>query len=466
MSAETLASMLGQSLFVGSMAMALLLLLSPLLRRFLGARAAYTLWISVPVVMVAVVLPQTATDGVAIPLTPPSMGAAMLIVNAASASGEVLPALLPFWAFGALASALLLLVRQCRYRRRIGRAAADRRGPVRWLAGPLGAPALIGLLRPRLLLPADFVDRYARDERRLILAHERVHWQRGDLWANALAALLLCLHWFNPLAYLTWRRFQRDQELACDAVVVARFPRLRHCYAQALLKSHPDALALLGCAWRSTHPLNERIAMLRRGCAAPATITVARLLLPLPVLAGGYAAWAQQPVRVAATEVSAQPRASRLGPVALPKPSSPLDDGVVFQQPPPRYPRAALRRGLSGKLVVVIDIDAQGRPTHTRIESSTPAGVFDQAVLEAIPQWRFAPPQRQGRAQPGRVRVPVTFVSTLTPVAAPATVATAALAKTWYRLDPGESLPAGICDVSARQNDGVWLCGIDEEARS
>ncbi|MGD3580303.1 M56 family metallopeptidase, partial [Xanthomonas citri pv. citri] len=42
--------------------------------------------------------------------------------------------------------------------------------------------------------------------------HERLHLRRGDLYANLLAALLLCIGWCNPLMHLAWRAFRLDQE--------------------------------------------------------------------------------------------------------------------------------------------------------------------------------------------------------------------------------------------------------------
>ena len=71
-------------------------------------------------------------------------------------------------------------------------------------------------------VPADFAARYSADEQDLIIAHERQHAARHDPAANALLALLQCAFWFNPLMHLAASRFRFDQELACDAAVMAR----------------------------------------------------------------------------------------------------------------------------------------------------------------------------------------------------------------------------------------------------
>ena len=54
---------------------------------------------------------------------------------------------------------------------------------------------------------------------------------------NAVVALIQCLCWFNPLVHLAARWIRFDQELACDAAVIAERPGLRRPYAEALLKT-------------------------------------------------------------------------------------------------------------------------------------------------------------------------------------------------------------------------------------
>src|SRR6476659_3340337 len=87
-------------------------------------------------------------------------------------------------------------------------------------AGKAG-PAVLGFLRPRIVMPDGFQDHFTAQEQAAILAHERVHLARQDARINALAALLRCLCWFNPLIHLGSRWLRIDQELACDASVVS-----------------------------------------------------------------------------------------------------------------------------------------------------------------------------------------------------------------------------------------------------
>src|SRR5690606_3837865 len=174
----------------------------------------------------------------------------------------------------------------------------------RFAADPAAGPALIGVLRPRLIVPADFETRFDAQERALILAHEDAHRAGGHAALNAAIELARCLCWFNPLAHVAVRAVREDQELACDAAVIAARPAERGAYGRALLKSQMPAAALpLGCAWPGgARALRARIGMLdvpapgrRRMAAGAAMVAVASAI-------AGAAAWAAQPARIARPE--------------------------------------------------------------------------------------------------------------------------------------------------------------------
>jgi hypothetical protein len=81
-------------------------------------------------------------------------------------------------------------------------------------------PALWGLALPRLLVPSGFFAAYGLRELRFILLHELYHVRRWDIAFNWLMALLLVVHWFNPLVWLAFARMRAERELACDARVL------------------------------------------------------------------------------------------------------------------------------------------------------------------------------------------------------------------------------------------------------
>ncbi|NCT69022.1 MAG: TonB family protein [Rhodanobacteraceae bacterium] len=306
MSADLYAGLVNLTV-AGSLALLGVLAARGWLRRRFGAQLAYAAWLIVPLTVLAVLLPA--------PLQPLTTVLQVAPVAAAPAPGAIaLEApidwrtwLLLAWGLGAVALAAYFAWQQRRYRRSLGRLCV--RGP-RIVAAEHahGGPALLGAWRPRLVLPADFGTRYTPSERALILAHERVHLARGDTRINAAVAVLRCLNWFNPLIHLAATRLRFDQELACDAAVIARFPHARRRYADAMLKTQLAGAGALpaGCHWSSTHPLKERIAMLKQPLPTRARRLAGTALVALLGLGGAYAAWAAQTPRPATAAATPQ----------------------------------------------------------------------------------------------------------------------------------------------------------------
>jgi beta-lactamase regulating signal transducer with metallopeptidase domain len=302
MGADLLHALLGATL-TSSLALLLVGVLRRPLRTVVGARAAYWLWLLIPTMVFAALLP--APSGI-LHMSSRSltgyMGSALSGVVLASDRPRSLSAYvvigLAIWAVGVVAMLRLLLRRQRAFVRSLGKLTPD--SPDMQRSAAIVAPMLIGAWRSRVILPVDFESRYCAAERELMLAHERAHRLRRDVFVNAVAAGWLCLFWFNPLMYWAIGRLRLDQELACDAVALARTGAARQCYADALLKTQLAGESgwqmPIGCRWQSGHPLKERVAMLKR----PTPGVLRRLggitfVLAL-TLTGSYAAWAAQSV--------------------------------------------------------------------------------------------------------------------------------------------------------------------------
>lgn len=82
---------------------------------------------------------------------------------------------------------------------------------------------------------------------------------------------------------------------------------------------------------------------------------------------------------------------------------------ALDRTPAPKYPEAALAAGQGGRVVVKVLVGVDGSPRDIVVESSEPAGVFDEATVEAVRGWRFAPLMRDGQPVEGWLRVPVDF---------------------------------------------------------
>ncbi|HLO93850.1 MAG TPA: M56 family metallopeptidase, partial [Burkholderiaceae bacterium] len=276
--------LLSEQTLLFSAAVLLLALLRPVLRRLLDAGAVYLAWLLVPLMLLSPALPRLL-EGQVLPASVQTLELSWLGASRGQAPGQTAKASQPplsastsprrtpsstlvlgLWCLGAGGLLLVLVRRQRRFTRGLRR--LDRA----WQAPAGESPALMGLWQARIVLPQDFEQRFSARERALILAHEQVHARRHDNAWNLLAAGLLVLQWFNPLAWWALRAMRLDQELACDAAVLNQShpdnpgeEPLVKSYVNALLKSHPQrALPVLSTGWAHRHPLLARVKGLRQ----------------------------------------------------------------------------------------------------------------------------------------------------------------------------------------------------------
>jgi beta-lactamase regulating signal transducer with metallopeptidase domain len=88
----------------------------------------------------------------------------------------------------------------------------------------IASPALLGFLRPRLLLPERLLESFDRDALRLLFLHEIAHAKRRDILVNWLATAVHVVHWWNPLVAYALARMRAEREIATDAAVLSHEP--------------------------------------------------------------------------------------------------------------------------------------------------------------------------------------------------------------------------------------------------
>jgi bla regulator protein blaR1 len=162
-------------------------------------------------------------------------------------------------------------------------------------------PLAFGLWRRYIVVPENFNREYSPHERELAMQHEIAHHKSGDLLTNLIGFIILCLMWFNPFAWASWRAFRFDQEAACDARVLKDKPAEdRQVYGRALARAAHDGLPTFATALNSPKTIIERlkrltmndISMFRRLVGKIGVICAIGIILPMtattvPVAAAG-----------------------------------------------------------------------------------------------------------------------------------------------------------------------------------
>ena len=108
------------------------------------------------------------------------------------------------------------------------------RKPALSLCPGLPTPLMFGVLRPRIVLPAETED---PERLRNVLRHELCHYRRRDPLYKWFAAAVLSLHWFSPLSWLIRRELNRACGLSCDEALLRSMDRAeKQAYGETLLR--------------------------------------------------------------------------------------------------------------------------------------------------------------------------------------------------------------------------------------
>lgn len=180
-----------------------------------------------------------AAQNIAAPVTIPAAPAAAGIPAAhnfpqaaeQTQTADFLPFILfAVWAAGAAALAIYNIIALARLKKRIS--GAVNIGENIYECSAISNAFVLGIFRPKIYVPTALSDK----ERGFIISHERTHISRFDCVIKPIALIALCVHWFNPLMWLSFFLMVRDMEISCDERAVRGFDaEARRDYASALL---------------------------------------------------------------------------------------------------------------------------------------------------------------------------------------------------------------------------------------
>ena len=103
-----------------------------------------------------------------------------------------------------------------------------------YISDKIKTPAVYGIIKPKIILPTE----YDANKLNFIWMHENAHIKRKDNLVRLLAFIVVCLHWFNPFAWLLLKMLYSDIELACDESVLSKCTEAeRKEYAYTLLST-------------------------------------------------------------------------------------------------------------------------------------------------------------------------------------------------------------------------------------
>jgi beta-lactamase regulating signal transducer with metallopeptidase domain len=307
MSTDFMGAWLFDTFVVTSMLMLLALLVRRPVARHFGPSVAYALWLipaarvlmpslegaPAPTLESGTALPDTVRDAILAGIVTPENTASATSQMASTPSVDYAVLGLTLWLGGATLFFIIQMIRYASMRDELLSEAteiANINGVSVVASDQVAGPLAFGLFKRYIAVPQDFTKSYSAEERELAIAHEMAHHRSGDLFANLAAFILLCLSWFNPVAWLSWSAFRIDQEAACDARVLAgKDTQDRVIYGRVLARTAFDGVPAFATALNSPKTIIERLRRLnmknastkRRLFGKIGIIAAAALVLPL-----------------------------------------------------------------------------------------------------------------------------------------------------------------------------------------
>jgi TonB family protein len=227
-------------------------------------------------------------------------------------------------------------------------------------------PALVGIVRPVLLLPRGITEQLSQAQLAAVLEHELAHWRRRDNLTAAAHMLVEAVFWFHPLVWWIGARLVDERERACDEAVV-RAGHDARAYAEGILNvcERYVASALKCAAGISGADLKRRVIDIARNRA------MRELPMQKKLLLGTFA----------------------LGAVLVPIVFGAAQGGDTIMplvRIAPDYPEEALAARREGSVHLQFTIAANGTTKDiVVVDSSWPE--LEEPAVAALMRWRYAP---------------------------------------------------------------------------
>ncbi len=305
-----------------------------------------------------------------------------------------------------------------------------------FLSPEIDTPVTFGWRRPAVLFPKSFPE-LGEQWQRPIACHEFVHVRRRDWAFMAIEEVLRSLFWFHPAVWWLLGRIHLCREQVVDRAVL-KITGERDSYLESLLhfasmRGRPAAVPA-PLLLRERH-LVQRVALMLKENKMNRTRLIVSLAAVVALLlwAGTLAAaWfplagppappgpvmetvtphpgpAENPVSVAAPVPSqpeaAAPAAPAKAPAKVPQQKiEPLrvggnvQESKLIKRVEPVYPEIAKQTGVSGIVMLEVLVNEEGMVENVRVIRGYP--LLDQAAIDAVRQWRYAPTTLNGVAVP------------------------------------------------------------------
>jgi TonB family protein len=315
------------------------------------------------------------------------------------------------WLVGAGLVLLMSLVQTLLLHRRFRRAVFvfERNGIGCYQSSEQHSPFVLGLFRPRIVLPAQF-SMWSSNAREATLEHELAHIRHHDQWIRVIQLLATAIHWFNPVVWILNKHLSRYSEMMCDDAAVSAAQLNPDAYSRELV-----AVAEAVCTHRNAvYPLafSESFRSLKARLiyqqSNKETLKMRKMIFALLLLALLPLAW--QCTDRSASEQTALPVSPKEATAPSPDPPEYVEvdkEPSVINYVKPVYPEVARAEKVEARVVVKALIDEQGHATKISVIKISAGNkplderfvkAFSDAAMSAVSAMTFSPAEKDGKA--------------------------------------------------------------------
>lgn len=348
-----------------------------------GAHSRYWLWWAASVkflvpfsslTMLGSALRDAGAPRIELADWPATLGVLAEPMPEAAGRSSLAVALLSLWALGFAAVVGVWIARALRVRKLL-RASTPYAGALPRGADELEArtshallePALVGIVRPVLLLPRGIAEHLTRAQLEAVLEHELSHCRRRDNLTAAAHMLVEAVFWFHPLVWWIGARLVTERERACDEAVI-RAGHDGRTYAEGILSvcERYVASTLKCAAGISGADLKSRVVEIARNRV------MSELAIQKKILLGAFAL------------------GTLLVPVVFGAAAQDASNPVPLVRIAPTYPTDALAARREGFVELEFTITTNGATKDVVVVGSS-APEFEEPAVAALLRWRYAP---------------------------------------------------------------------------
>ena len=126
-------------------------------------------------------------------------------------------------------------------------------------SGNTATPISVGLFRHTMVLVLPHTD-YTEDELKLIFKHELIHIIRSDSQIKLFIAFCNAVCWFNPLMWIAMKKCSEDLELSCDEYVIEDCSKVeKDLYGNLILSAVGNETGFTTCLSAGAEALKYRL---------------------------------------------------------------------------------------------------------------------------------------------------------------------------------------------------------------